>query len=200
MASHDAENRVTPGLIMRLQDIPGVETVAIDLASESGVINLRVASDADEQQILERVQALLVAYGVDGLKQPNITVGRYKGSIEDLGIDVNIQSMERGARIEVRSGDITSARQVASSPMAIAQGLADAWCQVTGRPPREVSSVSISDSGELSVVISHGSEENKGVGDVSDGWANALTFAVGSALGFLGGFGANTARLAPTAW
>ncbi|HEY5889383.1 MAG TPA: hypothetical protein VIW94_01620, partial [Acidimicrobiia bacterium] len=67
---------MNPGLISRLQDIRGVDTVAIDLTGDSGAISLRVAPDADEKRILGEVQALLVSYGVRGLVKANIKVGR----------------------------------------------------------------------------------------------------------------------------
>jgi hypothetical protein len=191
---------MTPGLISRLQDIEGVETVSVDLTGESGALSLRVAPDADEKQILSEVQALLVSYGVSGLRQPNVKVGRFSGDMSDIGLEVRIAPFEDGARIEVKAGDIQSARQVASTPKAIAQGLVDAWCQVSGRAPREVTAVSLGDAGALAVVVSDGQGERRGVADVSNGWANALTFAVGSALGFLGDNGSDRTRLAPTAW
>jgi len=191
---------MTPGLISRLQDIPGVESVTVDLVGDAGAINLRVEPDADEKTILSQVQALLVSYGVKGLAQPDIKVGRFSGDLSDLGVDISVVPFEDGARIQVRAGDIGSARQVAATPKAIAQGLADAWCQVSGKAPREVVGVSLGGTRALAVVVSDGRTERRGVADVSTGWANALTYAVGSALGFLDDNGADRARLAPTAW
>lgn len=200
MAASDEGDIVTPGLILRLQDIPGVETVAVDLTSDLAGIHLRISPDADEHKILNQVHALLVAYGVKGLQQPSIKVGRYTGSASELGIDVSIVPMADGARIQVSAGDIQSSRQVAATPKAIAQGLADAWCQVSGRVPQEVSSISLSENGALAIVISDGERERRGVADVARGWSNALTLAVGSALGFFEDDGINRAKLAPTAW
>ncbi len=191
---------MNPGLISRLQDIPGVETVAVDLVGDAAAINLKVAPDADERTILNQVQALLVSYGVKGLTPPEIKVGRFSGDAADIGLDVTITPYKQGARIQVRAGDVGSARQVASTPKAIAQGLADAWCQVSGRAPREVTAVTLGSAGALAVVVSDGRSEQRGVADVSNGWANALTYAVGSALGFLDDNGSDRARLAPTAW
>lgn len=188
---------MTPGLISRLQDIPGVDNVAIDLTGDAGAISLKVAPDADEKRILGEVQALLVSYGVRGLVKANIKVGR---STTDFGLDVSISPHEEGARIHVRAGDIESSRQVASTPKAIAQGLADAWCQVAAHPPLEVTAVTLGSAGALAIVVSDGTMERRGVADTSGGWANALTYAVGSALGLLGDSGTDHARLAPTAW
>lgn len=200
MAADDEGSVVTPGLIMRLQDIPGVETVAVDLATDPGGISLRIAPGADERKILSQVQALLAAYGVRGLQQPNVKFGRYTGSASDHSLDVSISPFKDGARIRVAAGDIESARQVAATPKDIAQGLADAWCQVSGKIPKELVSITLSDTGALAIVFSDGAIERRGVADVSKGWSNALTLAVGSALGLIGDNGSNRTQPAPAAW
>jgi hypothetical protein len=191
---------VTPGLITRIQDIPGVEAVAVDLASEPGGLNLRVSPDADEQKVLQEVHELLVAYGVRGLVRPRVTLGQRSGEKIDPGVDVMISPTELGARIQVSVGEVQSARQVAATAAAIAQGLADAWCQVLGRIPQEVVSVSLNDAGGLTVVISDGTSERRGVGDIDDGWSTALVRSVGMALGFLTPEGAKQSDMARTAW
>ena len=191
---------MTPGLITRIQDIPGVEAVAVDLASEPGGLNLRVSPDADEQKVLQEVHELLVAYGVRGLVRPRVTLGQRSGEKIDPGVDVMISPTELGARIQVSVGEVQSARQVAATAAAIAQGLADAWCQVLGRIPQEVVSVSLNDAGGLTVVISDGTSERRGVGDIDDGWSTALVRSVGMALGFLTPEGAKQSDMARTAW
>ncbi|REK10090.1 MAG: hypothetical protein DWQ40_13080 [Actinobacteria bacterium] len=199
MEADDAGDRLTPGLITRLQDIPGVEAVAVDLASGAGGINLRISREADESKVLQEVHELLVAYGVRGLVRPKVTLGqRHKAA--DPGIHVAISPLEEGARIQVTAGEVQSSRQVAATPAAIAQGLADAWSQVLGRIPQEVVSVIVSDTGGLTVVVSDGENERRGVGDVAEGWTNALILAVGSALGILGSDGAEQDDMARTAW
>ncbi|HEY5890603.1 MAG TPA: hypothetical protein VIW94_07875, partial [Acidimicrobiia bacterium] len=135
--------------------------------------------------------------GVRGLVKANINVGR---TTPDFGLDVTIAPYDGGARIQVRAGDVESSRQVAATPKAIAQGLADAWCQVSARPPLEVTAVTLGGAGALAIVVSDGTRERRGVADISGGWANALTYAVGSALGLLGDDGVYRSRLAPTAW
>jgi len=191
---------MTPGLITRIQDIPGVEAVAVDLASEPGGLNLRVSPDADEQKVLQEVHELLVAYGVRGLVRPRVTLGQRRSEKIDPGVDVMISPTELGARIQVSVGEVQSARQVAATAAAIAQGLADAWCQVLGRIPQEVVSVSLNDAGGLTVVISDGTSERRGVGDIDDGWSTALVRSVGMALGFLTPEGAKQSDMARTAW
>lgn len=200
MASHDEGSLVTPGLITRIQDIPGVEAVAVDLASEPGGLNLRVSPDADTQKVLQEVHELLVAYGVRGLVRPRVTLGQRRSEEIDPGVDVKISPTELGARIQVSVGEVQSARQVAATPAAIAQGLADAWCQVLGRIPQEVISVSLNDAGGLTVVISDGTSERRGVGDIDDGWSTALVRSVGVALGFLTPEGAKQSDMARAAW
>lgn len=191
---------MTPGLVSRLQDIPGVESVTVDLGEESGGVNLRISSYADEREVLRHVHELLVAYGARGLSKPRVRLGRNPSSDIDLGVDISITQLGTGARIQVSGGAIQSARQVPSTPNAIAQGLADAWCQVLGRAPREISSVSLSDDGRLVVVISDGQTQRRGSADVSAGWTQAIGVAVGSALGFFDNQDVNQAKLAPTAW
>lgn len=191
---------MTPGLITRLQDIPGVEAVAVDLASDTGGITLRVSPDADERKVLQEVHELLVAYGVRGLVRPRVTLGQRGWPKPDPDVDVVISPVEQGARIQVAVGEIQSARQVPATPTAIAQGLADAWCQVLGRAPQEVVSVSVSDTGGLTVVVTDGASEHRGVADVGEGWSKALVRSVGSALGFIGADGSQQSDLARTAW
>lgn len=177
-----------------------MEAVAVDLASEPGGLNLRVSPDADEQKVLQEVHELLVAYGVRGLVRPRVTLGQRRSEKIDPGVDVIISPTELGARIQVSVGEVQSARQVAATAAAIAQGLADAWCQVLGRIPQEVVSVSLNDAGGLTVVISDGTSERRGVGDIDDGWSTALVRSVGMALGFLTPEGAKQSDMARTAW
>jgi hypothetical protein len=200
MAAEDEGCLMTPGLITRIQDIPGVEAVAVDLASDAGGLNLRVSPDADEQRVLQEVHELLVAYGVRGLVRPRVTLGQRRGEAIDPGVDVKITPTELGARIQVAVGEVQSARQVAGTPAAIAQGLADAWCQVLGQIPQEVISISVNEAGGLTVVMSDGSTERRGVGDIDDGWSTALVRSVGVALGFLTPTGAKQSDMAGTAW
>ncbi len=191
---------MTPGLVTRIQDIPGVEAVAIDLASEHGGLNIRIAPHADEALIMQRVHALLVTYGAKGLTRPRVRVGKARNDSFDLGVDIAITKLGTGARIQVSGGAIQSARQVASNPKAIAQGLADAWCQVLGRIPREIDSVSLADDGRITIVATDGQLQRVGSADVAGGWTQAIARAVGIALGFFEAEEVGQADLAPTAW
>ena len=191
---------MTPGLITRIQDVPGVEAVAVDLASDAGGLNLRLSPDADEVQVLKEVHELLVAYGVRGLVRPRVTLGQKRVTEPDPGVDVQIVPTGSGARIQVAVGEVQSSRPVAATPAAIAQGLADAWCQVLGRPPQEVRSVTLNSAGGLTVVVSDGSAEHRGIADTNEGWSRALVRSVGSALGFLTPDGAKQSDMARSAW
>lgn len=200
MASADEDYPMTPGLVTRLQDIPGIEAVTVDLGEQRGGINIRISSHADEGEVLRQVHELLVAYGARGLYKPRVRLGRNPSTDIDLGVDVSITQMGESARIQVSGGAIQSARQVSPHPKAISQGLADAWCQVLGRVPKEVTSVSLSDDGLLVVSVSDGQTMRRGSAEVSSGWTQALGVAVGSALGFFDKEGIDHSNMAPTAW
>ena len=171
-------------LVERLQDIPGVASVSLNLEDVESGIRVRLDEDADEAEVLERVRALLVAYGVRSPDQGTMEIGnRLAQARAALGVDVRISPVKGGARVEVIGTAIRSFRLVPSTPMAIAQGLSDAWCQVLGRIPLEVGKVSLSDKGVLSVVVTDGKEERVGRSDIVDGWTMALSLAVGRAMG-----------------
>lgn len=191
---------MTPGLITRIQDIAGVEAVAVDLASDAGGLNLRLSPDADEVQVLKEVHELLVAYGVRGLVRPRVTLGQKRVMEPGPGVDVQITPTGSGARIQVTVGEVQSSRPVTATPEAIAQGLADAWCQVLGRAPQEVRSVTLNSAGGLTVVVSDGSSEHRGIADTNEGWSRALVRSVGSALGFLTPDGAKRSDMVRSAW
>lgn len=191
---------MTPGLITRIQDIDGVEAVAVDLASDAGGLNLRLSPEADEVQVLKEVHELLVAYGVRGLVRPRVTLGQKRGVEPDPGVDVQITPTGSGARIQVAVGEVQSSRPVAATPEAIAQGLVDAWCQVLGRAPQQVRSVTMTSAGGLTIVVFDGTNERRGIADTSEGWTKALVRSVGSALGFLTPDGAKQSDMARSAW
>jgi hypothetical protein len=171
-------------LVERLQDIPGVASVSLNLEDVESGIRVRLDEDADEAEVLERVRALLVAYGVRSPDQGSMEIGnRLAQARAALGVDVRISPVKGGARVEVIGTAIRSFRLVPSTPMAIAQGLSDAWCQVLGRIPLEVGKVGLTDKGVLSVVVTDGKEERVGRSDIVDGWTMALSLAVGRAMG-----------------
>ena len=171
-------------LVERLQDIPGVASVSLNLEDVESGIRVRLDEDADEAEVLERVRALLVAYGVRSPDPGSMEIGnRLAQARAALGVDVRISPVKGGARVEVIGTAIRSFRLVPSTPMAIAQGLSDAWCQVLGRIPLEVTRVTLSDNGALSVVATDGKQESVGRADIVDGWTMALSLAVGRAIG-----------------
>ena len=173
-------------LVERLQDIPGVASVSLNLEDEESGIRVRLDDDADEAEVLERVRGLLVAYGVRSPDHPTLEIGnRLAQARAALGVDVRISPTNGEARVEVIGTAIRSFRLVPSTPLAIAQGLSDAWCQVLGRIPFEITRVTLSDGGVLSVAASDGKEETMGRSDIVDGWAMALPLAVGRAIGVI---------------
>ena len=174
----------TVGLAARLQEIPGVADATVDLTDSGGGINLRLDPGADEATVMERLRSLLVAYGVRSPGPPQINKEREPVDVapRDHGIDVKITPIQSGARVEVATKNIKSFRVVAATPSAIAQGVSDAWCQVVGRVPVEVVSAKLSDDGVLSVTLSNGVDQTAGAANVSTGFEEALSHAVGIAL------------------
>lgn len=184
MAPKDAVIVMREKLIERLQDIPGVASVSLNLEDVESGIKVRLDEDADEAEVLERVRALLVAYGVRSPDQPMLEIGnRLAQARAALGVDVRISPVQGGARVEVIGTAIRSFRLVPSTPMAVAQGLSDAWSQVLGRIPLEITRVSLTEGGGLSVVATDGTQETFGQADIVDGWTMALPLAVGRAIG-----------------
>lgn len=175
---------MTPNLTSRLEDIPGVESVVVDLEGFGRGIDVRLEPGADETVVMEKLRALLAAYGVRH-DRPPIPVDEEAPSPAqaDPGVDVSITPLKSGARIEVSTQTVKSFRIVAATPMAIAQGLADAWCQVVGRVPVEIIEMNVGDDGRLTLVALDGETETRGTADVGRGWVTALTEAVAQALG-----------------
>ncbi len=176
---------MTPNLASRLQDIPGIASVTVDLTDSGGGINIRLEAGADEAVVMERLRALLVAYGVRSPNPPQLRLGRQTKYLDDgpLGVDVKITPIKAGARVQVATTKVRSFRVVPATPEAIAQGLSDAWCQVVGKIPVEILGVTMGDEGELTVVASDGAHETSATSNVSSGWEEALARAVGRAIG-----------------
>jgi hypothetical protein len=174
---------LTSNLASRLEDIPGVASVVVDLEGFGRGIDVRLEPGADEAAVMEKLRALLAAYGVRHENRPEVTHRPQPPIVEDPGVEVSITPLKGGARIEVSTRSVKSFRIVAATPMAIAQGLADAWCQVVGRVPVEVVEVAVGDEGSLTVVAKDGDRETQGIADVGNGWVAALTEAVAGALG-----------------
>ncbi|HZD24048.1 MAG TPA: hypothetical protein VE569_11705 [Acidimicrobiia bacterium] len=170
-------------LASRLGDIPGVASVTIDLEGFGRGIDVRLEPGADEKAVMERLRAILAAYGVSAERRPRVYQSRAARPMSDLGVDVAITPIDGGARIEVATGAVRSFRVVAADPVAVVQGLSDAWCQVIGRVPIEISSVDVSDEGALTVTALEGDQTLHGSASIDDGWVEALTAAVGDVIG-----------------
>lgn len=157
-------------------------SVVVDLEGFGRGIDVRLEPGADEMAVMEKLRALLAAYGVRKDREPKINRGNQPKPRSDIGVQVSITPLESGARIEVATTSVKSFRIVAATPLAIAQGLADAWCQVIGRVPVEIVGVSIDDAERLTVTASDGEQETTGSAEVAAGWIDALTGAVAAAL------------------
>ena len=175
---------MTRSLAQRLEQIPGVQSVTIDLTDTGGGINVRLEPDADEKAVMEDLRKVLVAYGIRSA-DPKMSLGRESRTTEPrkrFDVDIAITPLKSGARVEVSGKNVRSFRVVPASSSAIAQGLADAWCQVKGRVPVDIVAVSVGDAGDLTIVASDSGERSTGTANVSIGWEQALIEAVGEAL------------------
>lgn len=173
---------MTSSLASRLGEIPGVASVVVDLDGFGRGIDVRLEPGADEAVVMERLRALLAAYGVKRDREPRVTRERPHAPLADIGVQISITPINSGARIEVATNTVKSFRIVAATPLAIAQGLSDAWCQVIGRVPVEIVGVSIDDEKRLTVTASDGEQEGTGSAEVTGGWIEAIAEAVGTAL------------------
>lgn len=174
---------MTSSLASRLGDIPGVASVSIDLEGFGRGIDVRLEPGADELAVMEKLRALLAAYGVKHDRQARTTAVSRRGLAASIGVDVTISPVESGARIEVATQNVRSFRIVAASPVSIAQGLADAWCQVIGRIPIEIVEIEVDPEDRLTVVAFDGEHESRGSAPIDAGWLEALTRAVGEVIG-----------------
>ena len=172
---------MTSSLASRLGDIPGVASVEIDLDGFGRGIDVRLEPDANEEEVMNQLRALLAAYGVKGERQPSLKFDTPEPRPE-VGVNVRITPIRGGARVEVESRKVKSFRVVAANPAAIAQGLVDAWCQVVGRIPVEVVEVAVTREGILAVTCVDGDVETVGNADVGHGWERALRDAIAEAL------------------
>lgn len=188
-------------LTARLQDIPGVAQVVVDLDETSGGIHVKLQPGADEDAVLEKMRGLLVAYGLRPREGRSDTVGRQQpqetapeavfesstgpADDDDLGVDVTITPIVGGARVEVAGEKVRSFRVVKPTPLAIVHGVAEAWCQVVGRAPFNVTGVTL-DDGDLVVSVRDGEVETTGRAAVSEGWSDAIPRAVGLAGDLIG--------------
>lgn len=168
-------------LINRLEDIPGVASVVVDLEGFGRGIDVRLEPGADEIEVMDQMHALLAAYGVRSDRRPEVSVKARPLPVP--GVKVQIAPTGAGARIEVATKSVKSFRVVAATPMSVAQGLADAWCQVVGRIPVEIVDVVVDDNGVLVITASDGESEVRGEGHVAEGWRIALTKAVAALIG-----------------
>lgn len=187
MATTNAGAFMRAKLRSRLEDIPGVASVSLDLEDVESGIKVKLDDDADETEVLDRVRELLVAYGVRSQDHPTLQIGQSRfGQVGvDIGVAVEVTPIKGGARVEVIGRAVRSFRVVAPTPTAIAQGLSDAWCQVLGKIPLEITRVALGEDGSLRVTATDGETERVGQGDSEYGRTYALALAVGKAIGVL---------------
>ena len=170
------------GLASRLEDIPGVAAVTVDLEGFGRGIDVRLEPGADEERVIDEMRRLLAAYGLRREATPEVSVGRRRSANKTREIFVKVTPVGGGARVEVANSVVRSFRMVEADPYSVAQGLADAWCQVMGREPVEVSSI-VADESNLELTVRDGDESRTASHDHTGGWHEALVRVVGEVLG-----------------
>lgn len=171
-------------LVSRLEDIPGVASVVVDLEGFGRGIDVRLEPGADEVAVMEQMHALLAAYGIkDEIDQPVATEAPTPVRSSNPGVEVRITQADGRARVEVTASSVRSFRVVSATPLAIAQGLADAWCQVVGLIPVEILEVVVDGEENLVLRASDGEKESESSAPISGGWVKALTDTVGDVIG-----------------
>src|SRR5690606_33464467 len=164
-----------PGLTSRIEEIPGVASVTVDLTEEGGGINIRLVPGADEAGVMERIHQILVAYGVRSSRPQTVEEALPEPSdgppeLRGLGVKVRLVPLEKAARVEVEDEHVRSHRVVAANPRSIAQGMADAGSSVVGKDQIEVVEASIADEGLLEEQAFEGAIERVGAALVSQDW------------------------------
>jgi hypothetical protein len=167
----------------RLQNLEGVAAIELDLA-DAGLAGIKVTLNegADETQVLERIRSLLVTYGLRSqpglpVQSPSPIVARPPDAIW-----TKITPEGDGMRVEVGRGRRRVSRLAAAEPMAAAQAVVDARCELEGRQSPKVVYLGLDRVGEhrvLTVIVGgdHATPE-VGAAMVTDGWAAALGKAV----------------------
>ncbi|MGB7860859.1 MAG: hypothetical protein WBM90_10210 [Acidimicrobiia bacterium] len=179
---------MTSSLSSRLEDIPGVASVAVDLTETGGGINVRLEPGANETAVMERLRSVLVAYGVRPPSPPKPSVEtQSETNRKTRGVEVAITPIATGARVEVSTSNVRSFRVVTATPAAIAQGVADAWCQVVGQIPVEITDAKVDDQGVLHIEAVDGERRSVASANVALGWERALIEVIGDALEALRG-------------
>ena len=170
------------GLASRLEDIPGVAAVTVDLEGFGRGIDVRLEPGADEERVIDDMRRLLAAYGLRREASPEVSVGRRRSANKTREIFVKVTPVGSGARVEVANAVVRSFRMVEPDPFSVAQGLADAWCQVMGREPIQVTEISADDH-NLALTVVDGEETRSASHAHEGGWHEALVRVMGEVLG-----------------
>ena len=164
----------------RLETIPGVQSIIVDPdQGPSGGITVHIEVGADETEVLENVRRLLVAYGLH--RRSPFPMIRSGSDTNAEHYDLSVTPGQGRVAVALARGTRSATRLTCKDPVAIAQAAADAWCQLSRRPPVEVISVSADDE-SLSVTV----RIDEGVRTAEaelDSWRSALVTALGRALG-----------------
>lgn len=173
------------GLRQRLEGVDGVRGIELELGEDglSG-IKVKLSEGADEAIVLERVRSLLVTYGFRHTQPPAPEPAA--PNFRAAATWTRLQADKGGMLVEVGRGDNSVTRVVDADPVAAAQAVVSARCELDGLDEPKVLWMGLDRIGEwrvLTVLLRFDDEPpTAGSAVVVSGWADALGEAVGRAL------------------
>ncbi|HEY7704824.1 MAG TPA: hypothetical protein VID03_08370 [Acidimicrobiia bacterium] len=173
------------GLRQRLEGVDGVQGIELELG-EGGLsgIKVKLSDGADEGVVLERVRSLLVTYGFrhSQPQPPEPAPTNFRAA----ATWTRLQADKGGMLVEVGRGEQVVSRVVEADPVAAAQGVVSARCELDGLDEPQMLWMGLDRIGEwrvLTVLLRFDDEPpSAGCAVVVSGWADALGEAVGRAL------------------
>jgi hypothetical protein len=166
------------GLRQRLENLEGVAGIQLELG-ETGLSGIRVTlvEGSDEGEVLERIRAMLITYG---LRSPGpVTATTPEGKNDRIRIAIDPDG--DGMRVEVSAGGKSVVRLVDASPLAAARAVAEGRAIINARPAPEILWIGLDAIGDykiLTVLAKAGEKARVGSSLVDEGWAEALDEAV----------------------
>jgi hypothetical protein len=171
------------GLQHRLEHVPGVSEIELELdAGGLSGIRVNLKEGASETEVLERIRSILVTYGVHSQAL------RTGGQEPEISYEVwtNIAPAGEGLIVELGKGERRVSREIPADPLAAAQAVVDARCELEGLRAAKVIWMGLDRVGYWRVltVLVRGQAPAPSVGAavVTEGWADALGRAVEQSL------------------
>jgi hypothetical protein len=171
------------GLQNRLENVPGVSEIELELGA-GGLSGIRVnlKDGAEETDVLERIRSILVTYGVHSQMPRTVGLGPDTSS----EVWTNISPAGDGMRVELGIGQRRVSREIPADPLAAAQAVVDARCELEGLKAAKVLWMGLDRVGYWRVltILVRGDGAVPAVGGavVTGGWAEALGRAVEQSL------------------